>query len=153
MKKYVLERHTVLKTTIGKAWEFFSSPSNLSTITPPGMKFTIVTPNLPGKVYSGLKIQYRVSPLLGIGMNWTSIIKEVREPYFFADDQEKGPYAMWYHEHSFEEEGDKVIMKDKVTYAIPYGFVGRLAHFFVVQKKLNSIFDFRETEIKKVFPG
>ena len=153
MKKYLLERRTVLKTSIEKAWNFFSNPVNLSAITPPGMKFTIVTQQLPDKVYTGLKIQYKVSPLFDIDMNWTSIIKEVKEPYFFADEQEKGPYALWYHEHSFEETGDGVVMKDKVTYAMPYGFIGRVAHILVVRKKINDIFDFREKEIRKLFRG
>lgn len=153
MKKYILERRTVLKTSIDKAWDFFSNPANLSAITPRDMKFTIVTQNLPSKVYSGLKIQYLVQPLLGIGMKWTSIIKAVNEPYYFADDQERGPYSMWHHEHSFEAAGDEVVMKDKVTYALPYGVVGRLVHFLVVQKKLQGIFNFREEAIRKIFPA
>jgi len=153
MKKYILERQTLLKTTINKAWDFFSDPGNLVEITPPDMKFRIVSQDLPAKVFSGLKLQYKVQPLLGINMNWVSEIKEVKEPCFFADDQKKGPYALWYHEHSFEEVGGGVLMKDKVTYALPYGFVGRIAHFFIVEKRLCGIFDFRTKAIEKFFPG
>lgn len=153
MKKYILERQTILKSTLNEAWRFFSNPANLNYITPPEMKLNVISRGLPEKIHSGLNIQYTVQPLFGIRLNWTTEIKDVNEPFYFADDQIKGPYALWHHEHSFEEINDGVLMKDKVTYAIPFGIIGRLAHFTVVRSKLQQIFTFRENAIRKFFPG
>ena len=47
--------HQLLPISISEAWSFFSSPENLSKITPPEMDFKILTPNLPNKIYNGIK--------------------------------------------------------------------------------------------------
>jgi ligand-binding SRPBCC domain-containing protein len=137
----------MLPVPIAKAWKFFSNPLNLEKITPPDMSFSVLTPNLPGKIYSGMMIQYAVTPLLGIKMNWLTEIKHVREPYYFIDEQRAGPYSLWYHEHSFTESGENTWMKDEVFYSLPLAFVGSFAHSLFVRRKIERIFDHREKVI------
>ena len=128
MKCYTLESTQQLSCTIEEAWDFFSSPKNLKEITPDHMGFDI-TSELPEKMYSGLIITYIVKPLLGIPMQWMSEIKYMEEKKYFVDEQRIGPYKMWYHEHRFEENSQGVLMKDKVTYALPLGFLGKCFKF------------------------
>ncbi|MDO7614786.1 MAG: SRPBCC family protein [Crocinitomicaceae bacterium] len=139
---YQLKRTQFIKTDLKTAWDFFSSPGNLKKITPEYMGFDVKT-DLPDKMYEGLMIEYTVKPLLGIPMNWITEIKTVKELEFFVDEQRKGPYKIWHHEHHFKEVDGGVEMTDIVSYELPLGILGRIMHPFLVQKKLEEIFDFR----------
>lgn len=151
MKKYELYRETILPISMLEAWDFFSNPSNLSKITPAEMDFKVVTKDLPKHIHNGLTIDYVVKPLAGVPLKWLSQISSVNAPHSFVDEQLKGPYAYWHHEHIFEEKGGKVLMKDKVTYAVPFGVLGRVANTLIVRKKLEDIFDYRTEKILSIF--
>ncbi len=132
------------------AWKFFSSPVNLEKITPQHMGFQI-TSGVPKEMYPGQIISYKVSPVPGIKTSWVTEITHVEENKFFVDEQRFGPYSMWHHEHHFEEREGSVLMTDKVSYKIPLGFLGRLAHFLFVKKQLRSIFEYRIEVLEKKF--
>ena len=131
-------------------WDFFSDPKNLSKITPQSMGF-IVRTELPDKMYEGLMIEYTVSPMLGIPMNWITEIKTVKNHSFFVDEQRKGPYRIWHHEHHFKEVEGGVEMTDIVSYELPLGFLGRLMHPILVKNKLKEIFDYRRQKVDELF--
>ena len=147
---YTLEVSQLLKITLSEAWDFFSSPGNLSKITPGHMGFKI-TSGVPAKMYIGQIITYKVSPILGIKTNWVTEITHVAEDRFFVDEQRFGPYSMWHHEHHFEKKDDGVLMTDRVSYKLPFGFLGRIAHAAFVKNQLKQIFEYRETYLSKVF--
>ena len=142
MGMYQLKRTQFIRTDLKTAWDFFSSPGNLKKITPDYMGFDVKT-ELPEKMYEGLMIEYTVKPLLGIPMNWITEIKTVKDLEFLVDEQRKGPYKIWHHEHHFKEVDGGVEMTDIVSYELPLGILGRIMHPFLVQKKLEEIFDFR----------
>ena len=131
-------------------WDFFSDPKNLSKITPQSMGF-IVRTELPDKMYEGLMIEYTVRPMLGIPMNWITEIKTVKNHSFFVDEQRKGPYQIWHHEHHFKEVDGGVEMTDIVSYELPLGFLGRLMHPILVKNKLKEIFDYRRQKVDELF--
>lgn len=151
MKKYELYRETILPITLLNAWDFFSNPNNLSKITPAEMDFKVVTKDLPKHIHNGLTIEYIVKPVAGVPLKWLSQISSVNAPHSFVDEQLKGPYAYWHHEHTFEEKDGKVLMKDKVTYAVPFGVFGQLANKLIVRSKLEEIFAFRTLKILDIF--
>lgn len=150
---FILERKTRVNADMQSVWQFFSNPRNLAVITPSSMKFTVLTAELKDEIYSGMLIKYKVSPLWNIPLKWVTKITDVNKTSFFADEQESGPYAYWRHEHSFKEEGDKILMTDKVMYTLPLGFIGRMVNGLVVRNKLKYIFDYRTEIIMKIFPG
>ena len=147
---YQLKRQQLVKTDMATCWDFFSSPGNLQKITPKYMGFDVLT-EVPEKMYEGLMIEYRVRPLLGIPMNWITEITHVKEHQFFVDEQRKGPYRIWHHEHHFETVDNGVLMSDIVSYELPYGILGKIAHPILVQGKLNEIFDFRFSIVEEIF--
>lgn len=151
MKKYELYRETVLPVTMLEAWDFFSNPENLSKITPAEMDFKVLSKGLPRHIHNGLLIEYVVRPLAGVPLKWISQISSVNAPHSFVDEQLKGPYAYWHHEHTFEEKNGKVVMKDKVTYSVPFGVFGQLANKWIVRSKLEDIFNFRTAKILEIF--
>jgi ligand-binding SRPBCC domain-containing protein len=152
VKTYSLERETFIPTTLDNAWDFFTSPLNLAKITPPEMNF-IVTSDFKeySKVYPGMIITYKVSPLFGIKLNWMTEITHVKEKEYFIDEQRFGPYALWHHQHHFKQVEGGVIMTDIVNYAIGYGFIGRIANSLIVEKKLDEVFEFREKAVEGIF--
>ena len=147
---YQLKRQQLVKTDMATCWYFFSSPGNLQKITPKYMGFDVLT-EVPEKMYEGLMIEYRVRPLLGIPMNWITEITHVKEHQFFVDEQRKGPYRIWHHEHHFETVDNGVLMSDIVSYELPFGILGKIAHPILVQRKLNEIFDFRFEIVEEIF--
>lgn len=147
---YQLKRTQFIKADIQTCWDFFSSPDNLKVITPPYMGFEVET-EVPAKMYEGLMIAYTVRPLLGIPMSWITEIKTVKENQFFVDEQRKGPYTIWHHEHHFKEVEGGVEMTDIVSYVIPLGILGKIAHPFIVKKKLEEIFAYRFKKVDEIF--
>jgi len=152
VKTYHLKFEQHLPIPLAEAWNFFSSPVNLSKITPPQMKFVVTSDyDENTKMYPGMIITYKITPLLGIKMNWMTEITHVKEDEYFVDEQRFGPYALWHHQHHFKEIKGGVLMTDLLNYAIPYGVIGRLANEVLVEKQIKNIFAYRTQEIVKLF--
>jgi ligand-binding SRPBCC domain-containing protein len=153
MKVYNLTRTQFLPISLSEAWNFFSTPRNLSKITPEHMGFKILYVSGGEKAYAGQIIRYQISILPGIKVHWVTEITQVQEPRYFIDEQRFGPYALWHHQHHFVEVPGGVKMTDEVNYAIPLGILGRLAHFIFVGREVNRIFDHRYTVLEEFFRG
>ena len=152
MKTYLLKTEQAIPVTLEKAWDFFSSPLNLAKITPDDMQFVVTSDyTADTKVYAGMIITYKISPLLGIKMNWMTEITHVKEGGYFVDEQRFGPYALWHHQHHFKEIEGGIIMTDILNYAIPFGGIGRLTNALFVGKKIRQIFEFRRRAIEELF--
>ncbi|NGM62002.1 SRPBCC family protein [Sphingobacterium sp. SGG-5] len=149
--KHRLYREQQLYCDIEAAWDFFSSPKNLSKITPKDMGFTVLSDYNNEQIAEGMVIDYIVSPLLKVPLKWRTRITHVESNKSFTDFQEKGPYKYWSHFHEFIPNKDGVLMKDTVDYELPFGFLGKMAHLLFVKKKLAYIFDFRYNVLEKLF--
>ncbi|WP_421765720.1 SRPBCC family protein [Ekhidna sp.] len=147
---YTLTVMQQLPIGLSDAWEFFSSPRNLAKITPAHMGFKI-TSDVPKKMFSGQIITYKVSPLAWVKTNWVTEITHVEENKFFVDEQRFGPYSMWHHEHHFEENNEGIMMTDKVSYKIPFGFLGHIAQLLFVKRQLKQIFEYRLKTLEEMF--
>jgi ligand-binding SRPBCC domain-containing protein len=152
MSLHTLSRVQTLPITIQEAWAFFSSPLNLSLITPPEMKFHVLSKFKPGdQIFKDMLIDYRVSPLFGIPMSWQTKITEVNAPHYFVDEQLKGPYAYWHHEHHFREVKGGTEMTDLVQWRVPLGWAGDVVNELLVRKRVQAIFDFREKKLTELY--
>ena len=148
---YQFKTKQLLKSDIVTVWDFVSSPKNLKKITPPYMGFDITSKDLPLKMYPGMIISYKVSPLFSIPTTWVTEITQVEKHKFFIDEQRVGPYTMWHHQHFLEETKDGILMTDIVTYKPPFGILGSIANSLFIKKKLKSIFDYRFVALEKIF--
>ena len=149
MKLYTLKRKQIIPFDRNTVFSFFKSPENLEKITPSDVGFTIITPR-PIKMQTGAVLDYTIK-LAGIPVRWTTLITEYDEPFGFSDVSTKGPYSFWYHRHWFEESEKGTVMHDEVTYAMPFGILGRVVHSLWVKRQLNAIFDFRAKIIDEIF--
>lgn len=148
---YTLTSEQILPISLEKAWDFFTIPTNLDKITPKEMDFKI-TNNPPSKTYKGQIITYKIGILPLIKSNWITEITHLEDRQFFVDEQRFGPYAMWHHEHHFEEiEAGKVKMTDIVNFKMPFGIFGDLFGGALVKNKVRFIFESRFTILEKYF--
>lgn len=150
MKLYRLQRTQSLPISPEEAWPFFSSPLNLPRLTPPWLNLR-VSGEIPDRMYPGMVIPYRVSPLAGLNVNWITEITHVDAPRYFVDEQRFGPYRFWQHQHHFQAVKDGLTMRDTVHYGLKFGPLGRLVHLLLVRRKLEAIFDYRQRALQCIF--
>ena len=140
---YTLHKEIEVGEPVDKVWEFISHPQNLDRITPDDMEFRIVS-DVPDRMFNGLLVEYRVRiPLMGWQV-WVSELKHIEPERYFVDEQKIGPYRFWYHEHRIESSGGKVKVIDHVSYEVPFGLFGRIAHSLFIRPTLERIFQHRE---------
>jgi ligand-binding SRPBCC domain-containing protein len=136
-----IQRTQFLPFPRDEVFAFFSSPENLSRITPESLGFHILTPS-PIVTKAGAVIDYTIH--LGFfPVRWRTLITTYEPPYQFVDEQIKGPYSFWHHRHSFRSVGEGTEMQDVVNYVLPGWLVGDFAHFLIVRRQLEAIFDYR----------
>ena len=152
MKTYILQRSQIINRSKSETFDFFSDAFNLERITPPFLRFKILTPP-PIVMEKGQLIEYQLS-LFGVPFKWKTIIEEWSPEPHFVDRQLKGPYSLWHHTHTFEEVGNgRILMKDIVRYRIPFGPFGIIAHWLFVERMLNKIFDYRAVTTAELLNG
>lgn len=147
---YRFEQEQTVKADLNTVWDFFSNPQNLQRMMPDDMGFKTLD-KVPNKMYQGMLLRYKVAPLLGINMPWTSRIEFIEEKSYFVDTQSEGPFAYWHHEHRFEAKGKEVILRDILHYRLPFEPVSKLFHHSIVRKKLIDIFEVRKARTSELF--
>lgn len=127
-------------------FEFFSDAFQLESITPPWLHFSVES-DRPIQMSSGTLIDYRLR-LHGLPIRWRTLISIWEPPFRFVDEQVRGPYRYWRHEHTFEPHGGGTIVRDIVRYGVP---LGRLVHPLFVKHDLRRIFEYREQRLSSIF--
>jgi ligand-binding SRPBCC domain-containing protein len=146
---YVLEREQLIRRPLDEVFAFFADAGNLEAMTPPWLKFRIVHVS-DGAIRRGTLIRYELRWRI-VPLRWTTEITEWEPPHRFVDDQISGPYRLWHHEHEFTEHHGGTLMRDLVTYRLPFGIFGRGAHALMVRRDVSKIFDYRAEYIARTF--
>lgn len=143
----ILEREQIVRGEIDQVFRFFGDAHNLEAITPPLLRFEVLTPR-PIEMRAGTLIAYRMR-IHRFPVRWLTEIETWQAPARFIDRQLRGPYRLWHHTHSFEPCSGGTSMRDSVRYELPFGPIGRLAHSAFVRRDLERIFDFRAEAISR----
>ena len=146
MRTHVLHREQRLDGPPEEVFPFFADARNLEAITPPLLRFRVVTPG-PIDVHAGTFLQYRLR-LHGVPVTWHTIMQEWDPPHRFVDVQVRGPYALWHHTHLFAPAGHGgTLMTDTVRYAVGFGPLGEIAPRALVRRDVEAIFAFRAQRV------
>jgi ligand-binding SRPBCC domain-containing protein len=129
-----------------KLFSFFADAANLDALTPRWLNFRILTP-LPIVMREGTLIDYRLR-VHGLPVRWRTRIRAWQPPHHFVDEQIRGPYRRWLHEHTFELHRDGTLARDLVQYAVPFD---ALLHRWLVRPDIERIFEFRTAELNRRF--
>lgn len=142
MKTYQLQTELWLPRRRTEVFEFFADTGNLEQITPPWLHFRITTQG-PIEMRAGALIDYRLR-LHGLPIKWRTEITCWDPPRRFVDEQRRGPYRLWIHEHTFAEIDGGTRVVDRVTYAV---CLGPLVQRLLVGPDLRRIFDYRKRKL------
>ena len=146
MTEHALRREQRLPRSPAVVFEFFADPRNLEAITPPLLRFRMLTPD-PIVMAAGTLLRYRLR-VHGVPVSWLTKITEWEPPRRFVDVQLEGPYALWHHTHTFQDDGSGgTLMCDEVRYALPLGGLGEIANRLLVRRDIERIFDFRAARV------
>jgi ligand-binding SRPBCC domain-containing protein len=149
MRTDVLEREQIIPLPRHKTFSFFADAFNLELITPPFLRFKVIT-KPPVTMQAGTLLDYRLA-LFGMPFRWQTLIESWSPDESFVDTQLAGPYALWHHTHTFEALApDRTLMRDRVLYRIGFNLFGRIAHAFVVKRMLKEIFDYRAAVVAEL---
>ena len=140
MKPHRLTSELVVPVPAEQAFAFFENPYNLAKITPPWLRFRVLTEGLVMR--EGVKIDYTIR-WLGLPLKWKTLISEYKPPFYFVDEQAKGPYTLWRHRHEFHPAEGGTLVTDAIDYVLPFGPLGRMAHDLVVRGQLEQILEYR----------
>jgi len=151
MVHYTLRSVQKIPVSLEKAWDFFSRPDGLKIITPENIGFKLLNKPEQEKLYAGQILEYRVAPIWRIPLYWKTEITVVQDNKLFIDEQRKGPYRLWHHEHYFKAIDGGVEMTDIVHYRNPFGVLGRWVNDLFVKKRLLKIFQYRHNKIEELF--
>jgi ligand-binding SRPBCC domain-containing protein len=149
MQPHVLEVETKLYRPLDEVFEFFSKAENLNEVTPTDLSFSFLTPT-PIKMHVGTLIDYQIK-LFGIPFGWRTLISDWEPPYRFVDQQIKGPYRLWHHEHTFEQRDGYVLMRDRVHFLSPGGPFEGIINWLLVERQVKKIFAFRTQKFQERF--
>jgi len=133
---------------LAEVFPFFADAFNLQILTPEFLNFRVVTP-APIDMHVGTTIDYQIR-LHGIPIGWKSLISAWEPPFRFVDEQVRGPYKFWHHEHTFEVRDGGTLIRDDVHYGVPGGW---LAHTLLVRRDLAAIFQYRAEKMRAQFGG
>ena len=150
MRKYELRSQVLVPRSLQETFSFFEDPTNLARITPRWLAFQLVTPR--PRMEQRAQIDYRIR-WCGIGLRWRSLIVEYEPPFFFIDKQIKGPFRFWEHAHRFHPTEEGTLVEDEVVYELPFGLLGRLVHWALVRRQLESIFCYRQAKLRELLGG
>ena len=134
----------------GDVFAFFSDPANLEALTPPWLRFEVLTP-APLPRGEGALFAYRIR-VRGLPLRWRTLIETFVPGEKFVDRQIAGPYALWHHTHRFEDlPGGGTRMTDIVRYRMGYGFLGRIVIALWVRRDIERIFEYRKKVLAERF--
>lgn len=136
---------------IDTVFPFFADAGNLDDLTPPWLRFEILTPR-PIAMRVGARIDYRLR-LRGVPIRWQSEITAWDPPHRFVDEQRRGPYRTWWHEHTFKEHDGGTLIGDHVRYASRGWFLEPLLQRYLVGPDIARIFAFRRDQLRARFGG
>ncbi len=146
MRIFEFRARTRVPRPRAEVFAFFADAGNLQELTPPWLRFEVLTPR-PIEMGPGTLIDYRLR-LRFIPIRWRTRIAVWEPPHRFMDEQLRGPYRLWLHEHTFEEDGDGTLCGDFVRYAVPFG---ALANRLMVARDVRKIFAYRERRLQEIF--
>ena len=146
---YHIRKEQWVNFPLDQVWDFFSNPANLLKITPLEMNMEIVE-KPEGEMYAGMILRYRVAPLFGIKLNWTSMISAVKQGDYFVDEMLEGPFKVWHHLHKFESKDGGTLMIDDLHYRIPLEPLSKPFHPFLVKRELEKMFSHREAAVENL---
>jgi hypothetical protein len=148
METHLFKTEIWLPRPLQEVFAFFADARNLQRITPPWLSFEVLAPG-ETEMKAGTLIDYKLR-VHGMPLRWRSEITVWEPPRRFVDEQRRGPYRLWIHEHRFAEKDKGTLVTDDVRYAVPGG---ALVNKLFVAGDVARIFEHRKQKLEEIFPA
>ncbi|MBI4905606.1 MAG: SRPBCC family protein [Acidobacteria bacterium] len=150
MSIYTLKTQMWTPTSVQETFRVFEDPANLARITPPWVRFKMLTAEPRMRLDAVFDYEYRWN---GLPMRWRSLITDYEPPFLFVDLMVKGPYRFWRHKHTFHPTEQGTLVTDEVDYTLPMGWIGRMAHRVSIATQLKDVFRYRQMTLNEWLAG
>lgn len=149
------ERSVDLPSTLAQSFGYHERPGALQRLIPPWENAAVVASD--GSLQAGSRVTLRMRKF-GLPLTWLAEHTDYDPPHLFADEQRKGPFAYWRHEHRFvalthsssgptSDEANSLPprsrLTDAVEYQLPLGPLGRLFGGRLARAELEQMFGYR----------
>jgi ligand-binding SRPBCC domain-containing protein len=84
----------------------------------------------------------------GVPFRMTVMVTEYARPWRFVDEQQRGPFRDWWHEHTFEERDGLVLMTDRVRFSSPLWVLGRAVDRLVLTGYMTRLLRTRNASLR-----
>ncbi len=148
MKTFTYQDEQWIPRPRAEVFSFFAEAHNLEAITPSWLRFEVLTPGRIG-MRVGALIEYRLR-VHGIPIRWQTEITAWEPSHRFVDEQRRGPYRLWRHEHTFFEADGGTLCRDGVKYCVAGG---ALVNRLFVRRDVERIFAYRREALAARFLG
>jgi ligand-binding SRPBCC domain-containing protein len=145
-RMFIYQTELWLPRPVESVFPFFADARNLERITPPWLSFQVLTPD-PIEMREGTLIDYKLR-VHGIPLRWRTRINSWEPMRRFIDEQLRGPYRRWVHEHTFEPRDGGTLTRDVVHYDV---LGGKLVHELFVRRDVDRIFAYRTNRLREIF--
>ncbi|MGE0001930.1 MAG: SRPBCC family protein [Fimbriimonadaceae bacterium] len=139
---------TFVPASVEDVWRFHESAEALKVLTPPSRQVRLSEQDLAVREGAMHELRFKIGPLW---VPWLARISNVRPPYGFTDTAIRSPFARWVHEHEFVPSEAGTLVRDTVTYALPFGPIGRVVDALFVSRDIDSLFAFRHRATRDRF--
>jgi len=154
-KDFVLNAKQWLPADRETIWAFVADCRHMNYVIPSFMRFEVLGQaegKTPPAITPGVTYEYKLH-LHRLGFFWRTLITEVEFPLRFKDEQAKGPYASFSHEHTFEPEAGGTLTKDIIRYRPPGGPFAGIIDALMVRRDLGKLFACRHRRMAELFTG
>jgi len=144
-------KQSFIRATPERVFSFHEQPNVLALLIPPWESARVIQPAKISEVGTEAIVETMVfGP---IKARWVAQHTVYDPPHRFEDIQIKGPFRSWQHRHIVGPEADGAILRDEIDYEPPLWFLGRLLAPFVVEKRLQKLFDYRHEVTRRWCEG
>lgn len=131
-----------------RLWPLVTDCRHMNLVLPPWIRFHVAD-KVIAPLATGVRYHYKLG-LHGLGLSWTTEIQEVEAPEFFADEQARGPYARFRHEHTYLPRNGGTLTRDRVIYRPPGGPLAAIANL-LVRRDLTKLFEHRHLRLAEMY--
>lgn len=143
MKTEIYVHRSRIDAAAAEVYAWHALPDALERLTPPGEHIEVI--ERTGGIERGARVVLRFGRW-PFRRRWVAEHQDYEEGRYFSDVQVSGPFAYWKHTHTFEPvDPGACTLEDRVEYALPFGFLGRLVAGTYVRRKLEQMFEHRHS--------
>jgi ligand-binding SRPBCC domain-containing protein len=102
-----------------------------------------------GKIALGETVTFEEKHF-GIRRRLTVKVTEFEKPRIFTDEMIEGVFESFKHKHEFLPEGNATLMRDTLSWEMPFGVFGKIVSAILLKNHLRKLVTRRNLELKRV---